>query len=314
MSEEEKTEQPQSTEGGPPGEKVPEQIAAPETEEQPQTSNLSSEASAKEDLEHQTENMEVHKHPHHVTHKKKWGEYLLEFLMLFLAVFLGFLAENIREHVVEQSRAKEFSRSLVQDLQNDTAAMNIQKMSAGLYIAVADSLLKLSKTQLEGRNAAQFSFYTRFTYWTVPISWNRNTFEQIKNSGSLRYFQNDRLLKKLLEYDAAINDINSEADQNKLRGNMLLTYINSTIDPELHHELSKHLIAALDTMSVETKESFFSYKTASLENKREKITEMLNMIVVQQRNFRNQISNRLKPAQVLATELISDLKKEYHLE
>ena len=21
-------------------------------------------------------NMEVHKHPHHVTHKKKWGEYL----------------------------------------------------------------------------------------------------------------------------------------------------------------------------------------------------------------------------------------------
>lgn len=24
----------------------------------------------------QTENMEVHKHPHHVMHKKKWGEYL----------------------------------------------------------------------------------------------------------------------------------------------------------------------------------------------------------------------------------------------
>ena len=32
----------------------------------------------------QTENMEVHKHPHHVTHKKKWPEYLLEFFMLFL--------------------------------------------------------------------------------------------------------------------------------------------------------------------------------------------------------------------------------------
>jgi len=35
----------------------------------------------------ETETMEVHKHPHHVTHKKKWGEYLLEFFMLFLAVF-----------------------------------------------------------------------------------------------------------------------------------------------------------------------------------------------------------------------------------
>ena len=39
-------------------------------------------------------NMEVNKHPHHVTHKKKWTEYLLEFFMLFLAVFLGFVAEN----------------------------------------------------------------------------------------------------------------------------------------------------------------------------------------------------------------------------
>ena len=39
-------------------------------------------------------NMEVHKHPHHVTHKKKWGEYLLEFFMLFLAVFLGFVGRH----------------------------------------------------------------------------------------------------------------------------------------------------------------------------------------------------------------------------
>ena len=48
--------------------------------ENPQTTDPTSE----------TENMEVHKHPHHVTHKKKWGEYFLEFLMIFLAVTLGF--------------------------------------------------------------------------------------------------------------------------------------------------------------------------------------------------------------------------------
>jgi hypothetical protein len=255
--------------------------------------------------------MEVHAHTH--TARKKWTHYFWEFLMLFLAVFCGFMAENIREHKIEQHRAKDFAKSLIQDFQNDTAAISTQKISAGLYMAIADSLLKLSKTKLEGRNAAQFSFYTRFTYWTVPISWNRNTFEQIKNSGSLRYFKNAQLLRKLLQYDAAVNDINSEADQNKVRGNMLLTYINSIIEPELHHALSKQLIASLDTMSVETKESYFSYKTASLENKREKIMEMLNWVVVQQRNFRNQVSNRLNPAQILATELISDLKKEYHL-
>jgi hypothetical protein len=65
--------------------------------------------------------MEVHKHPHHITHKKKWGEYFLEFFMLFLAVFLGFIAENIREHYVEKQRAKEYMESFYEDLKTDTA-------------------------------------------------------------------------------------------------------------------------------------------------------------------------------------------------
>ncbi|TMI65183.1 MAG: hypothetical protein E6H07_04475 [Bacteroidetes bacterium] len=255
--------------------------------------------------------MEVHHHPH--TSRKKWTHYFWEFLMLFLAVFCGFLAENIREHKIEQHRAKEFAKSLVQDLQNDTAAITTEKKSARLYIEVVDSLFQLSNAPLVGRRAAQFSFYTRFTYWTVPVSWSRNTFEQIKNSGSLRYFKNGQLLKKLLEYDGLVNDVKSEANANAARGNMLLPLINSTIEPALHHEFSKYFLASLDTMSTETKEILFSYKTGSLENKREKINELLNMVVVQQRNFQYQINTRWQQAQALATELIIDLKKEYHL-
>ena len=72
----------------------------------------------------QTIDMEVHKHPHHVTHKKKWGEYLLEFFMLFLAVFLGFLAENYRESLVNKEKEKHYMENLVGDLRADTAALN----------------------------------------------------------------------------------------------------------------------------------------------------------------------------------------------
>jgi len=77
---------------------------------EPQTSNLKPE----------TVDMEVQKHPHHPTHKKKWGEYFLEFLMLFLAVFLGFLAENLREHQLEKEKAKQYILSFCEDLKNDT--------------------------------------------------------------------------------------------------------------------------------------------------------------------------------------------------
>src|SRR6476661_4911750 len=58
--------------------------------------------------------MEVHAHSH--TERKKWHHYLWEFLMLFLAVFCGFLAENVREHMVEQQRSKELAGNLYKDL------------------------------------------------------------------------------------------------------------------------------------------------------------------------------------------------------
>jgi hypothetical protein len=257
--------------------------------------------------------METHAHHLHKAPGKNFWHYFFEFFMLFLAVFCGFLVENFREHKVENERAKEFAASLVQDLENDTTSINIQKKSTGIFVAITDSLLNHSKGLLEGRNAAEFSFYTRFMYWTVPISWNRATFEQIKNSGSLRYFKNYQLLEKLMKYDASVNEMEGEFKNHQTRGNMLLKLINEIIDPVIHYELSKYMILSLDTMSNETKENFFSTKVESLENKRSEIKEMLNMIIVQQRNLRFNDA-RLQRTKELANELIGDLKKEYHLE
>jgi hypothetical protein len=259
--------------------------------------------------------MEVHSHAHpdsYRDHRKKWTNYFWEFIMLFLAVFCGFLAENIREHQVEYHRAKDFAESLVKDMQNDTAAILAQKKSAEIYITLADSLLSISQRRLEGRNAAEFSFYTRFMYWTVPVAWSRATFEQIKNSGSLRYFKNYQLLEKLMKYDGLVNEIEGEFRNHQTRGNMLLNEIDEIIDPQIHHDLSTYMLATQDTMSQKTRESFFAADVKSLENKREVIVKMLNMIVVQQRNLRFN-NNRLQRATGLANEVVNELEKEYHL-
>src|SRR3954464_6088157 len=87
------------------------------------------------------ENMEVHKHPHHVTHKKKWGEYLLEFLMIFFAVTMGFFAEQIREGFVESRHEKEYMVSLVKDLESDTLQISSITKYRAAKIANLDSLL-----------------------------------------------------------------------------------------------------------------------------------------------------------------------------
>jgi hypothetical protein len=233
--------------------------------------------------------------------------------MLFLAITLGFLVENQREHYIEHLRAKEFAKSLIKDLESDKLSSDSHQIKSERYIVFVDSLLQVSKRELEGRNAATFSFYTRFLYWTEAFSWNRATFEQIKNSGSLRYFKNYSLLEKLMRYEAMVNQIEAEFSNHQTRGNTLLSSINEIIDPSYHQLLSKYRIASIDSLSSALIENYLSIKTESLEPKRDKIMLLLNMAIVQQRNLRFNIDGRLKPAKLLANELINELKKEYHL-
>jgi hypothetical protein len=263
---------------------------------------------------HEDKNMEVHHHTHHAHQKRSWKSYFWEFLMLFLAVTLGFFVENQREHYIENLRAKEFSKSLIQDLQNDIAAIQRHNKTASMYIALADSLINLSQTRLEGRASAQFSYYTRFMYWTGSIIWNRATFEQIKNSGSLRYFKNQQLLKKLMKYDGIINDIEMEAYNHQVRGNLLVNHINQIIEPGYHQKLSRYFLYSYDTISRETMENLYPENPESLENKRNEIRKLLNMVVVQQRNLRKEIESDWPLAEKMANELVNNFKKEYHIE
>src|SRR6202451_2524763 len=65
--------------------------------------------------------MEVHHHPN--VEKKNFKEYFLEFLMIFLAVTMGFFAESIREHLADSSKEKQYIKSMIADLRNDTAML-----------------------------------------------------------------------------------------------------------------------------------------------------------------------------------------------
>jgi hypothetical protein len=67
--------------------------------------------------------MEAH-HPHHVTHKKKLGEYLLEFFMLFLAVLWENVAKYQLEQTIKRHREKEFIKSIFPDAKDGFITAN----------------------------------------------------------------------------------------------------------------------------------------------------------------------------------------------
>src|SRR5712671_6905439 len=133
--------------------------------------------------------MEVHAHTH--TEKKKWTHYLWEFLMLFLAVFCGFLAENIREHTVEHTRAKQFALSMLSDIKADTAALNTAIGFGNKKIKAVDSLIAQIEQPKEKWKDTLIYTYSGYAGRIRPFENNSGTYDQMKASGSLRYFKQD---------------------------------------------------------------------------------------------------------------------------
>lgn len=149
----------------------------------------------------QTENMEVH-HPHHLTHKKKWGEYLLEFLMLFLAVFLGFVAENVRENAVERHREKEYVYSLREDMAKDTANLNSLISMMAKYSAAGDSLVTMiEEDKIRSDEEIKKLYQHNITALTgFPLSLTDRTEAQLKNSGGMRLIINKTVSDAIVDY------------------------------------------------------------------------------------------------------------------
>ena len=147
--------------------------------------------------------MEVHHHGH-VHETKKWKEYVFQFVMLFLAITLGFFVENQREHYVERKRAKEFAKLLVDDLITDTSELNLAYRAWNNIIIASDSLsvlLQPTKTRIHG---AKLYFYGYWSSWRWSVISRDATLQQLKSSGSMRYFGDISLIRKILNYEEAI--------------------------------------------------------------------------------------------------------------
>ncbi len=149
--------------------------------------------------------MEVHKHPHHVTHKKKWGEYLLEFFMLFLAVFLGFIAENIRENSVEHERAEHYAKSLYQDMIQDSVKLSDAIMVSNDIVSKIDTLRSVCRGKnIKDVTGGAIYYYSRFALRHYGTRSTDATIQQLKNSGSLRLFKNYELEDAIARYDQSV--------------------------------------------------------------------------------------------------------------
>ncbi|HLY69768.1 MAG TPA: hypothetical protein VKR53_08560 [Puia sp.] len=146
--------------------------------------------------------MEVHHHPK--AEKKNLKEYFLEFLMIFLAVTMGFFAENLREHIGDKGKEREYLSSMVNELAYDTSQYNRALKKIYYLRPILDSLF------INLHEAGRFN-YVLLGKWNTPINETRlsylptmPTIQQLTGSGNLRLIDNKAVLNKILEYQAFI--------------------------------------------------------------------------------------------------------------
>ena len=163
--------------------------------------------------------MEVHHQAH--TERKKWTHYFWEFLMLFLAVFCGFLAENQREHMIEHQREKEYIRSFVEDLKQDTAQLKKIITSFEEKLRFRDSLLdELGNPNIFKSSSRAYYFFEMSRHFPDFIYTDR-TIQQLKNSGGMRLLRNRSVSDGIVDYDSKVRTIFIAQEQ---LNNIGLTY------------------------------------------------------------------------------------------
>ncbi len=259
--------------------------------------------------------MEVHAHTH--TARKKWTHYFWEFLMLFLAVFCGFLAEYQLEHKIERDRAKELAKSFYEELKNDSVTIAKKDMNRGelenslQYLSSYfkdSSLTQVSKKFVVNlHNAILFRAPSLFEPRTTVL-------DQLKNSGSLRYFKNDELQSEIGNITVAIKNINErQAYETSYRENYITPFLIKHFDSEFEIATRQAGAKTLSEFLPDYEKSEitipFNLNNLNILNKKE-TNNMLGLFGVLSRGLRAIQYQQYKEVNAKLLEL---LRKEYHL-
>ena len=254
--------------------------------------------------------MEVHTHSH--TPRNKWTHYLWEFIMLFLAVFCGFLAENQREHLVEHQREKQYIRSLLEDLKQDTSALSQNIKSRERRRISADSLI--DELSFPISNETQNSIYfnaNRLTSLAI-FNYSNSTIQQLKNSGLMRLIRKSDVVNSINSYDLLVT-------RHKVR---------EEVELDINLEFNKAICFVLDAVTIKTLGDSLVYAAFNRGKESSLIKPVFRSLITKDPDkinlvkglvallFNRNLSNyyQLINTRKEADNIIGLIKKEYHLE
>ena len=246
--------------------------------------------------------METHAHHFHAAPGKKWTHYLFEFLMLFLAVFLGFVAENVREGVIEKHREQQYMQSMIEDLKGDTVSLSVNIRSRRHRVQIVDSLIMLLSSANAKDNGNSIYYYGRFISPPINFFPNDRTIQQLKSTGSLRLIRKAQVSNSIMAYDRKMRqEIFEYTDEQQVRGEYR-QIASKVFEGKVFNEMTRN--STIDK-PVNNPQLFTTDAT------------LINQFIAESQYIKKVDQNQAARSEELlvqAQELMDLIKKEYHLD
>ncbi len=216
--------------------------------------------------------MEVH-HPHHITHKKKWKEYIIEGIMLFVAVSLGFFAENLREVQIEKHREISYLKNVHEDLQIDFKTVDTVIRSNEIRLAVLDTLFAKFNSRTIG--SQDMYYYIRNLALRATFEGSHIGFDQIKSAGGLRMVKVKDISSGIQEYEKSLSAVEKLEELRERTLEQARFKIAKVMDASTLYEMSVHQLPG-GVMRFQRPENSPAIPSVA----KEELNELLNLISI----------------------------------
>ncbi|NVJ87458.1 MAG: hypothetical protein HWE15_14205 [Algoriphagus sp.] len=160
--------------------------------------------------------------------ENRFSKYILyaigEIFLVVIGILIALQINTWNDNRIKNGQVKSYALKLISDLSQDIQEVKFIKWEAEAAYIRLDSLINYTRN-LSIEDYKNLDFYV-LTYNARyrPYSWNRSSYEELKSTGILGYFDNDSLVNRLVKYEAFtkhldadyLEDIELIRDANKL--------------------------------------------------------------------------------------------------
>jgi len=161
-----------------------------------------------------------------------------EIVLVVIGILLALQINTWNDQRKKNNQVKSYAQKLILDLKQDIQEVKfIRWQNEAAYLRL-DSLTNYTRhfsiDELKNLDLYLLSRDARYK----PYSWNRASYEELKSTGILNYFNNDSLVNLLVKYEAFTKhlDVDYEEDFDLIRNSRKLLHkvININYDTELY--------------------------------------------------------------------------------